>query len=498
MQYVLGNMLNGGGGISKRITSVAFVGDSISTYHFDTTNFYFDATGYAAQARAHASSRFDFVRVLVAPTLPSGTLSVGSPGFAVSGTRTNYHLANLIPLATASNAGAVVILSGTNNFGQSEESQTLTDIGLMIDAVKASGKYCVVLPLLGPITANSKATFVATTNSGIASLCASKNVGFADYRPYTEASDGVSLSTMTADNLHPNQLSASFMGRAVADVLAQKNLGDVSTPYFNRVGVTMGEVLTSEGLDPNWGFESWTGTIPNGYSIGNIGTGPTITHEKIAEGSRNAWRMNISENSSTGQIRISRIIRSNSGTAQDGTQSSITLASGASGSNSFYSGSRIFITSGAGAGQTRIITSYNGTTKVANISPDWVVQPDSTSVYQLGFRSGERVQILVDLDIDGSSAFKGIGCLIRMTTPTTNTYGGDIYSGGATQTISASPIAVPNRRMILRGSDLNVLPSNIADGGNGQVYLYLSGSGIVTIRRFAAVAIDRTPGMLTF
>jgi hypothetical protein len=50
----------------------------------------------------------------------------------------------------------------------------------------------------------------------------------------------------------------------------------------------------------------------------------------------------------------------------------------------------------------------------------------------------------------------------------------------------------------LRGSDLNVLPSNIADGGTGLVYLYLSGSGIVTIRRFAAVAIDRTPGMLTF
>ena len=497
MKYALGNMLNGAGGL-KKIKSVTFVGDSISTYHFDTSNTYFGDSGYAAQARVYASSRFDFVRVLVAPTLPSGTLPVGSPGFAVSGTRTDYHLANLIPLATASIADAIVILSGTNNFGQPQEAQTLTDIGLMIDAVKASGKYCIVLPLLGPTSANSKAVFVASTNSGIASLCASKNVGFADYRPYTEASDGVSLSTMTADNLHPNGLSASFMGRAVADLLAQRNLGDVATPYFASVGVTMGEVLTSEGFDPNWGFESWPSTIPNGYSIGNIGTGPTITHTKIAEGSRNAWRMNISENSPTGQMRVSRSIRSNSGTAQAGTVSSITLASGANNANSFYSGSRIFITSGAGAGQTRIITSYNGTTKIASVSPNWVTQPDSTSVYQLGFRSGERVQVLADLEIDPSSAFKGIGCLIRMTTPIVNTYGGDIYSGGATQIISASPIAVPSRRMILRGSDLNVLPNNIADGGTGLVYLYFSGSGIVTIRRFAAVAIDRTPGMLTF
>jgi hypothetical protein len=49
--------------------------------------------------------------------------------------------------------------------------------------------------------------------------------------------------------------------------------------------------------------------------------------------------------------------------------------------NQFY---KIRIISGKGLGQERTITSYNGTTKLANVTPNWTVVPDSTSRWSVG------------------------------------------------------------------------------------------------------------------
>lgn len=57
------------------------------------------------------------------------------------------------------------------------------------------------------------------------------------------------------------------------------------------------------------------------------------------------------------------------GTAQAGSSESITLAaSGTSAVNNFYNGQIITITSGTGNGNTGVITSYNGTSKVASVT----------------------------------------------------------------------------------------------------------------------------------
>ncbi len=71
-----------------------------------------------------------------------------------------------------------------------------------------------------------------------------------------------------------------------------------------------------------------------------------------------------------------------SGTAQAGGSTSITLDSGASSSNNFYNNDLIYITSGTGAGQSRFITAYNGTTKVATVTA-WVTNPDNTSQFAI-------------------------------------------------------------------------------------------------------------------
>lgn len=72
-----------------------------------------------------------------------------------------------------------------------------------------------------------------------------------------------------------------------------------------------------------------------------------------------------------------------SGTAQSGTGSDITLAASESSQNQIFRDQRIEIVGGTGAGQGRIITDYNGSTKVATVDEAWVVNPDSTSDYEI-------------------------------------------------------------------------------------------------------------------
>jgi hypothetical protein len=79
---------------------------------------------------------------------------------------------------------------------------------------------------------------------------------------------------------------------------------------------------------------------------------------------------------------LSRTIRE-AGTAQAGAAGTITLQAGATSIANAFERSFIYIISGTGSGQNREITAYNGTTKVATVSPNWSVNPDNTSVYRI-------------------------------------------------------------------------------------------------------------------
>lgn len=71
------------------------------------------------------------------------------------------------------------------------------------------------------------------------------------------------------------------------------------------------------------------------------------------------------------------------GTAQGpGTgNNQIQLDAGASSINGDYDPGLIFIETGTGAGQARLILQYNGSTKVATVDRDWRVNPDNTSEF---------------------------------------------------------------------------------------------------------------------
>ena len=86
--------------------------------------------------------------------------------------------------------------------------------------------------------------------------------------------------------------------------------------------------------------------------------------------------------------RVLPILRS--GTAQAGAGGTITLDSGAVAIDDYYNGCIIRTTGGTGGGgtggannQARVITDYNGSTKVATISPNWETNPDATTTFDV-------------------------------------------------------------------------------------------------------------------
>jgi hypothetical protein len=70
-----------------------------------------------------------------------------------------------------------------------------------------------------------------------------------------------------------------------------------------------------------------------------------------------------------------------SGTAQAGTSTTITLKSTASATDDIYVGMYVNITGGTGSGQTRLIEDYVGSTKVATVGEAFTTTPNNTSTY---------------------------------------------------------------------------------------------------------------------
>jgi hypothetical protein len=73
----------------------------------------------------------------------------------------------------------------------------------------------------------------------------------------------------------------------------------------------------------------------------------------------------------------------NSGTAQAGDATCITLAATASAIDGTYNRNLLVLTDNTGVGQTRTIVDYDGSTKVAIIDREWRTNPDATTVYQI-------------------------------------------------------------------------------------------------------------------
>lgn len=130
---------------------------------------------------------------------------------------------------------------------------------------------------------------------------------------------------------------------------------------------------------------SWI-TPPDATSVYVIHPGGTIpgasapTAGEVADA---VWDEARSGHTSAGTFGeyFATIFRSN--TAQGGTTSSITLDASASATNDIYKLNTISVIGGTGAGQSRQITGYTGSSKVATVGVNWVTAPDNTSVFMI-------------------------------------------------------------------------------------------------------------------
>lgn len=167
------------------------------------------------------------------------------------------------------------------------------------------------------------------------------------------------------------------------------------------------------------------------------------------------------------------------GTAQAGASTTITLASGASSSNDLYNGQTVQIKSGTGAGQSRRISDYVGSTKVATVLEAWATTPDNTSVYQIvGAPAG-------DTSVAGGLTAGQAAQLTAIETATAL-----ITAGGVTV---SSPVSADGLLItIVRGDTYNVAAGQTLTwtGAAGAWPDLTSGSVTFTLRDSAeAVAI---------
>ena len=134
------------------------------------------------------------------------------------------------------------------------------------------------------------------------------------------------------------------------------------------------------------------------------------------------------------------------GLAQSATSSTVTLAASETFSDDEINDQLIVIISGTGAGQARMIDDWTLSTKVADIMPNWVTTPDSTSGYEivaagvdvLHIEGADATNSIRDALVDDSSKFSGADLALIMAAlenAPVHTLAGDTALAGTSTTI---------------------------------------------------------------
>ena len=166
------------------------------------------------------------------------------------------------------------------------------------------------------------------------------------------------------------------LGAAAPDNVPVRLNGGTGQNY----GGAAAETGTAQGVDA--GSESTTIQLANGATAtDNFYNGTKIL---LVDGTGTGQTRSI--DSYVGATRMATVDTAwdqESDTAQAGGAATITLAYNASQVDSYYNGFFIEITGGTGSGQTKTITGYVGSTRIATVGVAWAPQPDNTSDYTI-------------------------------------------------------------------------------------------------------------------
>lgn len=195
------------------------------------------------------------------------------------------------------------------------------------------------------------------------------------YRPKITAGETLTASSGVAE---ANAVQISGDSTA-ADNL--ESYSDGTTPQPVNVTEVSGDSTAADNLEA-----AYDGT---GYDLGGIDVSALNT-AATAVGSDGTGLTeaggdgdHLTEAGGTGDHLTALAQALSTGTAQTGTTSSMTLEAGESSVSGAYRYSILIITGGTGAGQARLISGYNTTSKVASVTPAFGTAPDNTSTYAI-------------------------------------------------------------------------------------------------------------------
>lgn len=162
-----------------------------------------------------------------------------------------------------------------------------------------------------------------------------------------------------------------------------------TTTFTGNLTGSVGSVtgLTASNLDVAVSSRMASYTQPTGFLSATFPSGTIANTTNITAGTITT-ATNVTNVSSGGITRASfaadtglQTVRSN--TAQAGGSTTITLDASASSTNNYYNNQLCYLTGGTGVGQSRFITAYNGTTKVATVNSAWATNPDNTTTFAI-------------------------------------------------------------------------------------------------------------------
>ena len=221
-----------------------------------------------------------------------------------------------------------------------------------------------------------------------ATTLADKNSGGATHISgglYYAVLDATDTNTLGSGQIHvsvsgalPCKVDFTVLPANIYDsMIAGTDLFDVSVTQWTGTAVATPDTAGY----PKVTVKSGTGTGEISLSSGEVTptTASKTGYRLSATGVDDIWDEAVSGHVTAGSTGAS-LYQVRSATAQAGASTTITLDASASAVNDFYNNQIIYIVSGTGAGQSRIISDYDGGTKVATV-PTWGTNPSSDSVF---------------------------------------------------------------------------------------------------------------------
>jgi hypothetical protein len=248
-------------------------------------------------------------------------------------------------------------------------------------------------------TSNAPKTGDAANISGFWSKDGgAETAGFTTAHP-TEIGHGVYWQPLTATETNGTQLSYAWAsttsGVRIDPTFITTAAAVVTPPTTAQIATAVWQDATAGDFNvaSSIGKALYTGP-PSWFSSSTPPTAGQIA-AAVWDEVNTAATHNIT-NSAGKQLRsinpVTDTIRTATCPAQTGmTSTQIKLDAGASAVDNTYNYDVVSITAGTGAGQSRIVTSYSGSTKVCSIDNAWTTPPNNTSTFEITPTASTRV-----------------------------------------------------------------------------------------------------------